>query len=91
MRTVNTTRTEYKDLDEVLAIKKNLLSEGYIEIPKKLDEVFRLSSPDGSIKYSAIDTLDFRTDCSRIFIVRRYLITTGANAPVPKCVRRRKL
>lgn len=75
MRTVNTTRTKYKDLADVLVIKENLLSEGYIELPKKLsNEVFRLSSPDSSIIYSAVNTLDFdfRTGCPEIFVLRRY-------------------
>ena len=87
MSILNITKTKYKDLAEILAIKENLLSEGYVELPKKLNnEVFRLSSPDGSVKYSAIDTLDFdfRTGCLEIYVVRCYLLAEGANAPIFK-------
>ena len=91
MRTVNTARTKYNDLSDVLVIKENLLSEGYIEIPKKLsNEVFRLSSPDSSVIYSAVNTLDFgsRTGCPEIYVVRCYLIAKGASTPIFKRGRR---
>jgi hypothetical protein len=85
MSILNITKNKYKDLAEVLAVKEKLLSEGYIEIPGKLsNEVFRFSSSDGSVKYSAIDTLDFdfRIDCPEIYVVRCYLLAKGANAPI---------
>ncbi len=91
MSILNITKTKYNDLAEVLAVKEKLLSEGYIEVPGKLsNEVFRLSSPDGSVKYSAIDTLDFdfQTGCPEIYVVRRYLLAEGANAPIFKRERR---
>lgn len=87
MSILNIAKNKYKDLAEVLAVKEKLLSEGYIEIPKKLsNEVFRLSSPDGSVKYSAIDTLDFdfRTGCPEIYVVRCCFLAKGANVPIFK-------
>ena len=87
MSILNITKNKYNDLAEVLSVKEKLLSEGYIEIPKKLsNEVFRLSSPDSSVIYSAVNTLDFgfRTGCPEIYVVRCYLIAKGATAPIFK-------
>lgn len=87
MSILNITKNKYKDLAEVLAVKENLLSEGYIEIPKKLsNEVFRLSNPDSSIIYSAVNTLDFdfRTGCPEIYVVRCYFLAKGASTPIFK-------